>query len=130
MIGQLVGTANLIMYASLGLTALVVLLSLMFVVRMLRNSAQNRQLLQSGEAAPAVVLELRDTGTTVNDNPQVELVLDVLPASRPPFRATTRTLISRLHTSQVQPGMQVLVKFDPNDPSKVALAGFTGMAAS
>src|SRR3954470_19679483 len=129
MIGQLVGTANTIMYVSLGLAALIVLLSLLFVVRLLRNGARNRQLLQSGESAPAVILELRDTGTTVNDNPQVELVLDVLPSSRPPFRATTRTLISRLQTSQVQPGMQVLVKFDPNDPSKVALAGFSGVAA-
>jgi hypothetical protein len=90
------------------------------------TSAKNRSLLQTGEPATAVIVELHDTGVTVDDNPQVELVLDVLPAGRLPFRATARTLISRLQTSQVQPGMQVLVKFDPNDLGNVALAGFAG----
>lgn len=125
MIGQL----NTIIYLSYGIAALVVVFSIIVVMRLVRGGAQNRRLLQSGEPATATIVELRDTGVSVNDNPQVELVLDVLPTSRPPFRATTRTMISRLQTSQVQPGMQVLVKFDTNDPSKVALAGFTGVAA-
>jgi hypothetical protein len=125
MIGQL----NTIIYLSYGIAALVVVFSIIVVLRLVRGGAQNRRLLQSGESATATIVELRDTGVTVNDNPQVELVLDVAPTSRPPFRATTRTLISRLQTSQVQPGMQVLVRFDTNDTSKVALAGFAGAAA-
>ncbi len=126
MIGRLMGTANTIMYVSFGLVALTILITLILLMRLFRNGAQNRRLLQSGESAAAVILELRDTGVSVNDNPQVELVLDVLPANRSPFRATARTLISRLQTSQVQPGMQVLVKYDPNDLTNVALAGLTG----
>jgi hypothetical protein len=124
MIGQL----NTIIYLSYGIAALVVVFSIIVVMRLVRGGAQNRRLLQSGEPATATIVELRDTGVSVNDNPQVELVLDVLPTGRPPFRATTRTMISRLQTSQVQPGMQVLVKFDTNDTNKVALAGFTGVA--
>ena len=129
MFEQLTGTMNMVMYVSFGIAALTILFAIIVVVRLFRNSARNRHLLQSGESAAAVILELHDTGVTVNDHPQVELVLDVLPANRSPFRATARTLISRLHTSQVQPGMQVLVKYDPNDLSRVALAGFTGTLA-
>jgi uncharacterized protein DUF3592 len=126
---QLMGTMNMVMYLSYGIAALVVVFAIFMVMRLVRGGAQNRQLLQTGESATATIVELHDTGVSVNDNPQVELVLDVVPAGRPPFRATTRTLISRLQTSQVQPGMQVLVKFDANDTSKVALAGFAGVAA-
>jgi len=127
---QITGMVSMITIFSFGLVALSILFAVIIVGRLLRNSSQNRKLLQTGETATAVILELRDTGTTVNDNPQVELVLDVLPTNRSSFRATARTLISRLQTSQVQPGMQVLVKYDPSDPSKVALAGFGGMSNS
>src|SRR5262245_3782257 len=125
---QFMGTMNMVIYLSYGIAALMVVFAIIVVMRLVRGGARNRQLLQTGESATATIVELRDTGVTVNDNPQVELVLDVVPAGRPPFRATARTLISRLQTSQVQPGMQVLVKFDANDTSKVALAGFVGAA--
>ena len=106
--------------------ALPIVITLMIMVPFYRNGSRNRRLLQTGESAAAVIVELRDTGVTVNQQPQVELVLDVLPANRPPFRATTRTLISRLQTPQVQPGMQVLVKYNPLDLSNVALVPYTG----
>lgn len=128
MFNQMTGAVNMIVFVSIGFAAFMTIIAIVIVVRLFRNSARNQHLIQNGVPATAVVLELHDTGMTINDNPQVELVLDVLPANRPPFRATTRTMISRLHTSQVQPGMQVLVKYDPSDPSKIALAGFTGAA--
>ncbi len=106
--------------------ALPLVITLLIVVPFYRNGSRNRRLLQTGELAAAVIVELRDTGVTVNQQPQIELVLDVLPPNRPPFRATTRTLISRLQTSQVQPGMQVLVKYNPLDLSNVALVTYTG----
>ena len=106
--------------------ALPLVITLLIVVPFYRNGSRNRRLLQTGKSAAAVIVELRDTGVTVNQQPQIELVLDVLPPNRPPFRATTRTLISRLQTSQVQPGMQVLVKYNPLDLSNVALVTYTG----
>ena len=98
---------------------------------------QHTSLLQTGEPAAAVILELRDANPTpalsgdegTDGGRQIELLLDVLPSHRPPFRATVSAVISRLETALVQPGMQVLVKFDPGDPSKVALAGFAWLPA-
>lgn len=124
MLGPLLDSVNTMMYLSFGVAALVVFFAAIAVIRLLRSGAQNRQLLNSGTPATAVILELRDTGVTVNDNPQVELLLDVRPSDGSPFQATARTLISRLQTSQIQPGMQVLVRFDAHNPSRVALAGF------
>lgn len=116
---------TMVPYIVVASIALPLVITLLVVVPLFRNGARNRRLLRTGEQAAAVIVELRDTGVTVNQQPQVELVLDVLPPNRPPFRATTRTLISRLQTSQVQPGMQVLVKYNPLDPSNVALVTYS-----
>ncbi|HWQ14383.1 MAG TPA: hypothetical protein VNL77_16405 [Roseiflexaceae bacterium] len=76
----------------------------------------------------AVILERRDAGTGAGGEALVELVLDVLPASRPPFRASVRATVSGVQSAQLQPGMQLLVQFDPGDPGAVALAGFGASA--
>lgn len=85
---------------------------------------EQTRLLQTGESAVAVVLELREADPEAGEDRQIELVLDVLPSHRPPFRATVYAIVSRLEAALVQPGMQVLVKFDPGNPGNIALAGF------
>lgn len=74
---------------------------------------QNRSLLTKGLPAQATVLELRDTGTTVNQSFLVHLKLKVEPTDRPEFEAETELLISRLQVPQIQPGAQVAVRYDP-----------------
>lgn len=62
---------------------------------------QTQQLLATGEPAQARVLQLQDTGTTVNDNPQIEVLLEVRPANRPPYQVQTQCFVSRLRIPQV-----------------------------
>jgi len=57
----------------------------------------------------------------MNESPQVRLTLQVTPAGRPPFQAVTTTFIGRLQIGMVVPGASVMVKYDPNDISKVAI---------
>jgi len=83
--------------------------------------AMNRGIQARGIPALARVLEIHDTGTTVNQNPLVRLVLEVQPDHAPPFEAETERLISRLQVPEVQPGEVVLVKYDP-ESGEVALA--------
>ena len=98
---------------------------LMFVFLVLRKVfsgiSQNKALLTSGEPAQATVLQLWDTGVSLNDNPQVGLLLEVRPQHRPAYQVQTKSFISRLKVSQVQTGAVVAVKVDPTDPAKVAL---------
>ncbi|MCP4657743.1 MAG: hypothetical protein GY856_20235 [bacterium] len=74
-----------------------------------------------GVSAQAKVLEIWDTGVTVNENPVVGFRLEVYPQDGPPYEAETKALISRLDIPRIQPGAMLPVKFDPEDPQRVAL---------
>ena len=85
-----------------------------------RMATQNR-LLKTGVSATAVIKELKDTGVTVNNAPQIKLLLEVSPPTGAPYLVQTKTLISRLETSSFQPGMVVPVKIDPSNKNKIAI---------
>jgi len=106
----------------------ILILALVFIPLM-RGSAQRRRLLQEGESAPATILQVWETGTRINEQPQIGLLLDVRPSTRPAFQVKTTMLISFLQASMFQPGMQVEVRFDPNDLSQVTISGVTGAPA-
>ena len=99
------------------------------VVRVFKASARDRELLATGEAAPAVILAAEDTGVTVNDSPRVRLTLEVRPAHGAPYRATATMLVGRLQVGMLAPGMRARVKFDPADPNRVAVESLGGSAA-
>jgi hypothetical protein len=92
-----------------------------FLYRMFKNMNQNSTLVKTGVSAPAVILNAEDTGTTMNESPQVRLTLQVTPSSRPPFQAVTTTFVGRLQVGMIVPGASVTVRYDPNDISKVAI---------
>jgi len=85
-----------------------------------RMASQNR-LLKTGVSARAVIKELRDTGVTVNNAPQVKLLLEVSPPTGAPYLVETKTLISRLEIPSFQPGTELAVKIDPNNKNKIAI---------
>ncbi|MCI0397076.1 MAG: hypothetical protein L0332_03840 [Chloroflexi bacterium] len=72
--------------------------------------------------AQATILNMWDTGVTLNDNPQVGMLLEVHPTDRPAYQVQTKAVISRFRLLQYQVGAVVPVKYDPTDPSKVILA--------
>ena len=92
-----------------------------FMFRMFKNMNQNSGLLKTGISAPAVILNAEDTGTTMNESPQVRLTLQVNPAYGPSFQAVTTTFVGRLQIPLITPGSQVTVRYDPADPTKVAI---------
>jgi hypothetical protein len=88
----------------------------------LTGVAAARELQASGIAAQAEVLSLWDTGITVNQDPVIGLKVEVRPADRPPYQATiAKSLVSRLDVPRFQPGQVIAVRFDPRDPSRVAI---------
>ena len=92
-----------------------------FLFRMFKNMNQNSGLVKTGLSAPAVIIGLQDTGVTMNESPQVRLTLQVTPADRPPFQAVATTFVGRLQIGMITPGASVMVRYDPNDISKVAI---------
>lgn len=86
---------------------------------------ETRELQAMGEPAEATIQEIVDTGMTLNNDPVVELVLEVRRTGRAGYRARTRTPISRLDVPRFQPGAVVPVKVDPQNPGRVALDVYT-----
>jgi hypothetical protein len=100
----------------------VVVIAAIVVGGLVMNGMKNRNLLSHGEPATAVILKVWETGTVMNEtNPQIGLLLEVRPANRAPYQAETKMFISMIQVPQFQPGVTLAVKFDPADPSKVAV---------
>lgn len=79
------------------------------------------KLKKTGIPGKALIKEVQDTGVTVNNSPQVKLVLDVKNSFGQVYTTTLRTLVSRLQPQLFQPGMTVPVLIDPNDEKKLII---------
>jgi uncharacterized membrane protein len=106
--GQLLGIATVLVVVA------VVFFTTIFVMKTILPAR-----IRNGVTAPAKVLSVSDTGVSVNDNPQVKLLLEVKPRDRAAFQAETRMLVSRLNVSLVQPGVSAEVVYDPVNPTRI-----------
>ncbi|GEM_PF-6195088 len=77
--------------------------------------------IKNGITAEAEVLDVRDTGTTINDDPLVALQLEVRPSMAAAFQVEYKTLVSRLEVSQYRPGCKAVVLYDPANPKRMVL---------
>jgi hypothetical protein len=97
------------------LVGLVVILAILYNVYRTMYPAEIR----NGVGAEAKILKVWDTGTTINDNPQIGLLLEARPPAGPVFQAETKTLVSRLNAALIQPGITAAVVYDPQKPARV-----------
>jgi hypothetical protein len=87
--------------------------------------AETKRLQEAGVAARARILEIWDTGITVNQDPVIGIRAEVTRADGTTYTATIpKSLISRLDIPRFQPGAVVDVRIDPQDSSKVALDAY------
>jgi hypothetical protein len=89
-----------------------------------KSMASNRNLMQTGVSAPAVILSVQDTGVTMNDNPQARIRLRVMPLSGNAFEAEVTQIVGRFQVAMLVPNASVMVRYDPNDTTKVAIESF------
>lgn len=95
---------------------------IVFFVVMRRFMGADRRLLASGIPGSALVLDVRDTGVTINHvNAVFEARLQVTIPGRAPYGATAEVTLGRMNWGALQPGMTVAVKVDPKNPSRVAI---------
>jgi len=103
-----------------------------FLYRFFKGMSQNSGLVKTGISAPAVILDVQDSGVSMNNSMHARLTLQVTPADRPPFQAVATTFVNRFQVGLLVPGASVQVKYDPNDISKVAVEslGVAGMSGA
>ena len=87
-----------------------------------REAVDAQRLMASGRVGRAVVTARRDTGVVVNENPEVELELQVSVEGGPRYPVLHRQIISRLVTANFTPGATVPVRVDPIDPQRLLIA--------
>ena len=89
----------------------------------MQADAQKAQHLSvNGRAGLATITSLRQTGTFVNENPEVEMDLQVNVEGMAPYSATHRQVVAMMAAPQFQPGATVPVKVDPADPTSLIVA--------
>jgi hypothetical protein len=72
-------------------------------------------LISSGIAGHARIDQLTDTGTAINDNPQIRFELTVTLAGRRPYRTTLTQIVRRDALAHFHLGATVPVRVSPRD---------------
>lgn len=88
---------------------------------------RDAELRRAGAEATATILEVQDLNLTnkfeqdFTDRTILRLALEVFPKGEPSYRANTQSAFAKSGLHKYAVGKQVIVKFDPNDRSRVAL---------
>ena len=85
-----------------------------------RGEAHRQALLQTGKAGEATVLEVHDTGVTINNNPRVRLKVRIDVPHEPPVEGTHAMLVSRVGVPRIDEVYEV--RFDPKNPNDFTFA--------
>lgn len=88
------------------------------------------RLQKTGIPARATILEVKDTGVTINNSPQVKLVLEVKNSFGQKYTTQTRVLVSRINPNAYMPGMEIPVKVDSKNELNVVVDFSGGAPAS
>ena len=106
-------------YAVLGIAGLVLVGVL---GRLVWDGIGNQLLNASGTPTKARVMAIAHTGARLNDNPVIELRLEILLVGGQSYQAKLRMVAGLVDLPRYQPGQVVEVMVDPKDPQRVALA--------
>lgn len=78
--------------------------------------------IKNGLAAKATVQKVWDTGTTINNNPQVGLLLNFVTRDGRHIQAETKTVVSRLNATLIRPGIAADVIYDPENIKRLQVS--------
>lgn len=79
-----------------------------------------------GLPAIGVVIELRRTGTTINEQPEMDFVLSVETPDGETFRATSRRVVDLYSVTQIGPGTVLPVRYKPGRKRRTVLIEVDG----
>lgn len=82
---------------------------------------QRDQLLKNGVPARAEIVSIEPTGNWYNNQPQVDVHLEVTPEEGESFEATATMIINPVYMPQFQPGKMVQVRYDAEDRTNIAI---------
>jgi hypothetical protein len=87
--------------------------------QMMADQTRLAEVATNGVEASAVITEVSQGSTTINDQPMLKLGLTVMPEGRPPYPATVSQPVPQLYLSKATAGATLPVKVDSADPALV-----------
>jgi len=81
-----------------------------------KKKKKTEALMATGRKGEATILELEDTGTRVNDNPRVDVLLEVRIPGNSTYQIRKTITVPLVRLSQIQVGSVVAVLADPSQP--------------
>jgi hypothetical protein len=114
------------MWMTWALPVVITVVVLFFVLRMFGGFAkaakERARLLQVGIPAQAQIVGVQQTGTFINNNPEVVIYLNVQGPSGPPYPVQVKQVVPIFQAAQFQVGAVIPVRIDPQNPANVAIA--------
>ena len=127
-IGLLVGVGAVIAtagsagtYITIGVLAFLGGMFYLFYRLFFKGMINTARLQKTGLSGKATILEIKDTGVTINNSPQVKLTLEVKNSLGQKYTTHCRVLVSRINPNAYLPGMEVPVKIDPKNDMNVVI---------
>lgn len=121
-VGAVIATAGSMgIYIGMGMVALfggIFYLIYRLVFKPMINASR---LQKTGLPGTARILEVKDTGVTINNSPQVKLILEVKNSLGQKYTTQCRVLVSRINPGAYRPGMELPVKIDPKNEMNVVI---------
>ncbi|MDX1959122.1 MAG: hypothetical protein SFU98_11155 [Leptospiraceae bacterium] len=91
---------------------------LRFLFSLSKRISHEKDLRETGVKATAIVKSILQTGTFVNENPEVDLVLD---SSYSGSEINIRTIVTLVMIPRLQPECQIEILVNPENPSEAVL---------
>lgn len=120
LVGAVVAIAAAPVAGSILTAVFIIIFGLAFGIPYLRDRKRN-VLLKTGRRANGTIVEMWDTGITINKQPQIGLKIEVKPDTGAPFISECIMIISRLQTSYYQVGINCIVRYDPENTKSIAI---------
>ncbi len=116
-VAKFMESSNMTLWLPFVIIALVLIPFVPYLINIIKNSAKKNRLRKVGQKTTAKILNVEDTGVTVNGvNPYVQITVEV----KPGVQGTFQVLVSRVNFPR--PGDNIDVIYDPADPSVVMAA--------
>jgi hypothetical protein len=121
-VGAVVSTGGSMgIYMGMGMLALFGGMFYLFYRLFFKPMINAGRLQKTGLPGKARILEVKDTGITINNNPQVKLTLEVKNNFGQKYTTQCRVLVSRINPNAYIPGMELPVKIDPKNEMNVVI---------
>lgn len=104
-----------------GIAAIFILAPLAVVGFVALSNSRTRAFARAGIDAKGVILAAEQTGSYVNEQPQIAYRIRVERSDRPPYEVEHRAVTSLTSLAALQPGTILDIKVSPRNPNKIQL---------